>query len=264
MTADPTAARPDRATVRLRVHLVPVGYDVARVVSPAKFLRADAVILFTEKYDRRAGSPLRRSVRNLTSGHIECAVLECDIWDPSSVVDEVGNLITGAPQHEYFFNVSTGARTAGVGGTIASMFWPIRPYYQPVAYVDSSVVSEVDAPVTGSPFFIPTFEAPVLGAAAVETLRHLASQPAPLSKRQLMAHMRAAGTIFARTTSPVSPQAFHAQTDVILRHLVAWGFVQTEGQGKRKRIHVTEMGRGGARMFRHVIEPRPVPAVLRP
>jgi hypothetical protein len=194
---------------------------------------------------------------------MQAEVLECDIWDPSTVVDEVGNLLVAARDHEYFFNVSTGARTAGVGGTIASMFWPIRPYYQPVAYVDSSVVSEVDAPVTGRPFFIPTFEAPSLDVGAVDTLRFLVDQPNPVSKWQLMAHMRDAQTIFPRGKSSVSPQAFHAQTNVILRHLIAWGFVEKGGQGRRTRIQATEMGRGGARMFRHMIEPRPAPDILR-
>jgi hypothetical protein len=255
--------RDDRPRVRLRVHLVPLGYDVARAVTPAKTLRADAVILLTERRDERPRSPFQRALRSLKRNRILVEALECNLWDPPSVVDEVGNLVTAAPSNEYFFNVSTGARTAAVGGTIASMFWPIRPYYQPVAYVDSSVVSEVDAPVTGPPFFIPTFDAPSLHVGDVDTLRFLVSQSDPTSKRQLMAHMRGAETIHARTKASVSPQAFHAQTNVILRHLVAWGFVETSGHGKRLRIQATEMGRGGARMFRHMVEPRRVPGILR-
>jgi hypothetical protein len=142
------------------------------------------------------------------------------------------------------------------------MFWPIRPYYQPVAYVDSSVVSKVDAPVVGSPFFIPTFEAPSLDAGSVDTLRYLVAQSGPVSKRQLMVHMRQVETIYPRSKPEVSPQAFHAQTNVILRRLKTWGFVETDGHGKQLRILATEMGRGGARMFRHVVEPRSAPLIL--
>ena len=249
--------------VRLRVHFVPLGYDVARAVSPAKELRADVVLLLVPARNARPGPPLRRALRVLDAAHIQREVLECDVWDPPSVVDEVGNILIAAPRHDYYFNVSTGPRTASVGGTIASMFWRVRPYYQPVAYVDSSVVSTVDAPVTGPPFFVPTFEAPLLDASAVETLRFLATQTVALSKRQLMAHMRDAETIYPRVKSRVSPQAFHAQANVILRHLLAWGFVEATGHAKRMRIRATEMGRGGARMFRHMIEPRTPPKILR-
>ena len=255
-------AEGDRPAVRLRVHLAPLGYDVDRVVSPARNLRADAVILITERRDNRPRSPFQRVRKLLARSHILVDAVECNIWDPPSVVDEAGNLLRGAPVHEYFFNVSTGARTAGVGGTIASMFWRIRPYYQPVAYVDSSVVSPVDAPVVGTPFFIPTFEAPSLDVGDVDTLRFLVRQPRPISKRQLMAYMREAAIIRPRTKASVSPQAFHAQANVVLRHLLAWGFVATTGHGKGLRVRSTEMGQGGARMFRHMTEPRPVPRCL--
>lgn len=249
--------------IRLRVHLVPLGFDVARAVTPAVELRADVVVFLVERADDRPRSPMARALRALRSHRIAATVQECDIWDPAAVVDEVGNLLVAVPDHDYSFNVSTGARTASVGGTIASMFWPIRPYYQPVAYVDSSIVSPVDAPVTGSPFFIPTFELPSPDTAAVDTLRYLVEQPTPISKQLLMRHMRAARTIHARVPTPITPQAFHAQANVILRHLVDWGFAATDGHGKRMRIRATEIGRGGARMFRHVVAPRPVPALLR-
>jgi hypothetical protein len=45
------------------------------------------------------------------------------------VVNEMGSIVSSSPQHEYFFNVSTGTRAASIGGVIAGMFWHVRPYY---------------------------------------------------------------------------------------------------------------------------------------
>lgn len=249
-------------SVRLRVHFAPMGFEVQRVVCPARTLRADAMILLTQSRTDKAGPALERVVQRLRADHIRHQVLQCNIWDPPSVVDAVGGIVAATPHHDFFFNVSTGAKTACIGGTIASMFWPVRPYYQPVAYGDGPAAADGDPPVEGMPVFIPTFETPSLERGPVETLKFLIEQPGPVSKRELMVHMRETDTIHPRTKPKVSPQALHAQADVVLRRLVDWGFVEIAGRGRRMRIGPTEMGRGGARMFRHVTQPRPAPAIL--
>lgn len=91
----------------------------------------------------------------------------------------------------------------------------------------------------------------------------LVNRSRPASKRELMSHMKEAETILPKAKGRVSPQALHAQADAILHRLSSWGFVQILGRRKRMQITATETGRGGARMFRHVLEPRPVPTVLR-
>jgi hypothetical protein len=96
----------------------------------------------------------------------------------------------------------------------------------------------------------------------VETLTFLIEQTRPVSKRDLMIHMRGAETIHPRIKPLVSPQALHAQADIVLRRLSSWGFVEISGRGRGMRIRATEMGRGGARMFRHVLRPREAPVLL--
>ena len=251
------------ARVRLRVHFAPIGFEVQRVTTPAKSLRADVVLLLTTDRTEKAGSALERVIRRLDAARIRHHVVRCDIWDSPSVVDEVGGIVTAAPQHDYFFNVSTGAKTACIAGTIASMFWQVRPYYQPVAYVNGPVTDGGNPPVEGLPVFIPTFEAPSLEPGPIETLRFLVERSRPVSKRELMIHMRTAETIYPRTKSHVTPQALHAQADVILHRLADWGFIEITGSGRRMLIRPTETGRGGERMFRHVTRPRPALELLK-
>lgn len=262
LTLPKRTAQAEARRVRLRVHFAPMGFEVERVVTPATELRADVVILLTLSRTDNARSSLERTIRRLDAARIRNHVVDCDIWDPPSVVNEVGGIVTAAPQHEYFFNVSTGAKTACIGGTIAAMFWPVYPYYQAVDYNAKPVGGKDDYPAKGPVSFVPTFETPMLDGATVGTLTFVVNAKQAISKRELMAYMRESNAIRPRSTARITPQALHAQADVILRRLDSWGFLEIKGRGRRMLIGATEMGRGGSRMFHHLLSPHACPSVL--
>jgi len=248
--------------VRLRVHFVPVGYEVDRVVSPLRSLRADAAILFTFSRTDRVSGCLREIQNRLDSVSLQHRVIECNVWDVATIATEVGSMVASAPRHDYFFNVSTGPKTACVAGTIAGMFWPIRLYYVPVDYDSKPRFNEHDFVVRDSPVFIPTFETPPVDKTTISTLTHIMER-GPRSKRELIEYLRSSGAIGPRLRASVTPQALHAQADVILRRLDAWGFIEIEGRGRALRVKVTNMGVAAAKMFNHILHPRPPPDILR-
>ena len=171
-----------------------MGFEVQRVVVPAKVLRADVVVLFTLNRADNARRALELAIADLSTERIQHHVVECNIWDPPTVVNEVGSIVTASPHHEYFFNVSTGAKTACIGGTIAGMFWRVQPYYQAVDYGSKPIAGKEDYPVKGPPVFVPTFETPMLDRGTVGTLEFIVNQKAPTSKRELMNHLKESST----------------------------------------------------------------------
>lgn len=247
--------------VRLRVHFVPVGFEVDRAVEPLKALRADAAILITFSRTDRVSASLKAIVERLEKSRIPSHVVECNVWDVAVVATEVGSIVAGARHHEYFFNVSTGPKTACIAGTIAGMFWPIKLYYAPVDYSAKTRLNKQDYPFRPPVSFIPTFETPPLDRTVVTTLEHIV-EAGPISKGALISRLKSLGAIGPRQRPSVTPQALHAQTDAILRRLDSWGFVEIEGRGKAMRVRATEMGRAGAKMFHHVLYPRPPPELL--
>ena len=250
------------ASARLRVHFAPVGLEIARVVEPMKTLRADAAVLLTLSKTDRARFSLEKITELLAEEEVEAHTIECNIWDASAVVNEVGAVISASPQHDFFFNVSTGAKTACMGGLISGMFWQIKPYYIAVNYGAKPVHNEQDYPVSGEPQFVPTFEIPVLDDTAVKSLAYITSGPNPLQKRDLLEYLRQTKVIGPRQKSQVSIQALHGQVDSILHRLQEWGFIELRGRGKELRIVATEKGRAGNRMFHHVLNPRPPLPIL--
>ncbi|MDG6912446.1 MAG: hypothetical protein JRN35_05125 [Nitrososphaerota archaeon] len=226
-------------------------------------MKADVVILLTKSTTDSAREALEKDLQHLADAKIGHHLIECNIWDPAVVTSEVGTMVTAAPQHEYFFNTSTGPRTACIAGTVAAMLWPVRPYYVPVDADAKEVEGRDDFPVSGEAIFIPTFETPSLERSTVEALEYIATRGNPLSKKELMSHLRDVGVLKPRRgIEAVTPQAYHAQTDSILQRLVAWGFVELSGRGKTLQIRATSMGSAGSKMFHHVLNPRPPPEVL--
>lgn len=253
----------DSGFVRLRVHLAPVGSEVLRVVEPMKALHADVALLMTLSRTDRSRFITEKIKSDLEKNHIHAQVIECNILDTSEVVNEVGSIVSSSPGHEYFFNVSTGARTASIGGVIAGMFWRVRPYYVAVNDQAKPVHGEGDFPTSGLPQFIPTFEIPPLDKTAIAALEYMAGKNEPISKRMLMDYLKDKGIVGPRQKEEVSEQALYGQLDSILRKLDTWGFVDLIGRGKLMRIKVTDRGVEGRKMFFHMSNPRkPLPLLV--
>jgi hypothetical protein len=201
-------------------------------------------------------------INDLEKNHIQTQIIECNVLNTSEVVNEVGSIVTASPQHDYLFNVSTGARTASIAGVIAGMFWHVRPYYVAVDDQAKSLTLEGDFPTIGSPQFIPTFEIPLLERKAIEALEYIAGKNEPIPKRSLIGYLKETGIVGPRQKEEVSEQALYGQLDSILQKLDAWGFVDLIGRGKLMRIRITDRGIEGRKMFFHMSNPRKPLSVL--
>ena len=252
------------SSLRLRVHLAPIGPEVLRVVEPMRALFADVALLMTVSSTDRSRFVTDKIVRSLERNGTRSQVVECDVRDTSQVVNEVGAIVSSSPQHEYFFNSSTGTRAASIGGVIAGMFWKVKPYYVEINEQAKTVNGEGDYPTRGSPQFIPTFEIPPLDKTAIIALELLAGKDEPVPKSLVIGDLKAKGVIGPRQKEEVSEQALYGQLDSILHKLETWGFIDLVGRGKQTRIRVTEKGIEGRKMFFHILNPRKPLSILEP
>lgn len=250
--------------VELRVHFAAVGFEVLRLTDPLKTLRAEAVVLLTKGRDDKAAKYLAAVEKKLDAEGLPYVVVECNIWSLADVVDVVAGIVEASPDHQYFFNVSTGSTPAHLAGAIAGMLWKVKPYYVPVDY-DTEVGRLKDHPVSGPPEFVPTFRVPRLERSHLVALEFLTKQAKPIPKALLLEHLKEAGVVKPRLRKKekVTSQAFQAQVDSILNQLSKWAFVKRDGSGKQLRISVTEKGRAGNHMFRHALEHREPIRLLR-
>lgn len=253
---------PAPSGTRFRIHFATIGFEVQRIVAPAVALHADRAVLLTHSATDRARDSLEEVRTRLTKNKIRSLTVLCDIWDTSAVVGEIGGIVAAAPGQDYFFNVSTGPKTACIAGALAATFWNVRPYYQPVDYSRKALPGEGDHPVAGLPRFLTTFAAEPLDVPAMAALSFLVAEAGPVSKAGLLNHMTSSGIVKAKPTSKAVPQALHGQLDTILSRLEAWGFAKRLGRGRGTRIEVTPQGKGGYKMFHYLLYPKKLPPGL--
>lgn len=253
--------------VGFRVHIAAVGFEVVRLTTPLEMLHAERVILLTKRIDDKAAKYLAKIREILRAQRIRYEVVECNLWDTNEVVGRIGAIVRKFDHHQFYFNASTGPKTACIAGTVAGMLWKVRPYYAEVDYAAPDVHLEGDKPVVGPIQFVPTFDVEELDDASIRALAFLTEKKA-VEKHELLDHLKEKGIVKPKSPrkgrKTVTPQAFQAQTDVILRKLERWGYIKTERAGNRLRVVVTERGAHGSKMFQHTIAPIKPPSLLSP
>jgi len=247
-----------------RIHFLPIGYEVERAVVPLKILRAEAVVLLTTGLTGKAGLFHRRVVEQIKSLGLPQYTIECNIWDPAVVVDTVGAIVTALPQHDYYFNVSTGSKMCAIGGQTAAMFYPIKLYYQAVDYDRFTNPDNNDHPAIGNPRLVSTFKVEPLDVGALTLLSFLATHSDGAAKHEIIDELQRKGIIGPKNGNcRISASALHAQVDVLRRHLEAWGFIEgNPGRGASLKLKLNSKGMAGHTMFLHRLKPRPPPEIL--
>jgi len=119
----------------LRVHIAPIGFEIDRVVIPAKRLKADRVWLIVHNgVEADKGRAFRDKVSKLLEeAGIECQVEGADRTDLFDTLRALNNIIRKEIKNAIFVNVSVGSKIQSIACTMICMMFKdkasIKPYY---------------------------------------------------------------------------------------------------------------------------------------
>jgi len=119
----------------LRVHIAPVGYEIDRVVLPAKKLRADKVILLVHENpsEDRATKFYEKISSELEKANIEVSTEYHDRLDLFQIIKTVKNLIRQESGNIVSVNLASGSKVQAIGCMMASMMFNddknVNPFY---------------------------------------------------------------------------------------------------------------------------------------
>ncbi len=245
-----------------RIHVVPVGFEVERVVEPLERERADRVYLLT-RAERDAAAPFVAEVaRRLARARwpIDVQVVPTDLWDVFHALASFRAIFererrTDRSAREVLplrVNVSTGTKITAIAGTLACMLWNGTPYYAQVSRAwysgrTPSVGKITDVVERVEPVAVYELRSPT--ADLVEVLEALERRGGTLRKRELLREL-GLDRPGPEGSRPPSPQAQHGRLRRRLEPLERrWGFVRTESPGPRARVQLTEQGRLAVALF---------------
>ena len=233
----------------LRVHIAGQGFEVRRIADPAIDMRADRVYLLTDPPKAKLKPYHERVLKRLKSAGVEAVVRHCEVWDPNAVVGEMGRIAEAERGNHLYVNLGTGPKTCAIGGSLAAMLWGLDAYYPRVDYAAGDVELPNDKPVKASTF-VPAFHLDPPGGDVLAVLE-LLSEKGPgkaARKKEVVERLRTKGFLKA----DASAQSEQNVADRVLKRALEWGFLDSEGEGRRRRIRINERGLAGRRMFGHL------------
>lgn len=119
---------------KLRIHLVPVGFEIDRIVEPLVKYKADKAYLITHSGNDEATPFLNVIERKLKKVSIDFSKIYCNRNDIYDFLKVFKNLINEEKGNLIYINVSSGGKVATIAGVMAAMMFresniSIEPYY---------------------------------------------------------------------------------------------------------------------------------------
>ncbi len=118
-----------------RIHIAPVGFEIDRVVLPAKMDKADKVFLMVHS-DRKADQAKEYTAeieRRLKKAKIETEQVAADLWNIEEITRVTRDLILANSDCEIAINLASGSTNHSIGMDRACMTfrnrWNLRPFY---------------------------------------------------------------------------------------------------------------------------------------
>ena len=110
---------------KLRVHIAPIGYEIDRVVLPAKQEKADRVwlLLHENKSDDKAGPFVTKITKQLEKLGIEVKQEDHDRRDLFKIIRAVKNIIKQEQGNEIYVNLASGSKIQAIGTMMACMMF---------------------------------------------------------------------------------------------------------------------------------------------
>ena len=239
----------------LRIHIAPVGYEIDRVVLPAKNLKADKVYLLIHenKSEDKAVSFYENVTKQLTKLNIEIELEYHNRLDLFAIIKSVKQLIEKEKNNTLFVNLASGSKIQSIGCMMACMMFNeyqnVKPFYveakeypgfsgKPI----SKGIKEIE--------YVPTYNI------QKPELKHIAAlkiikDHVRLSKKMMADLAIEQKLITVNAHEDNQNQATYASLDknIIQPLLDKWKYITVEKLGRNRYIELTEEGKKAAEVL---------------
>ena len=240
-------------SANLRVHVVPVGFEVLRVTEPLIRMRADKAYFVRYRADDPAMRFYARVKNELESRYQHIAIEETfvDIWNLYSCLEAYREIIRQEQGNHVYFNVSTGTKITAMAGLLSCMLWDATPYYAKVAYPQARA-QDIPTEQVDEPDILPIYEINKPKEELLLILGILKQNGGRMKKVNLIRKLEEEGIIKVRDESKtdLSRAAKHSQLRAMIEPLESsWRYIKVEASGRRSEVSLTEQGNTALNVF---------------
>jgi hypothetical protein len=231
----------------LRIHIAPVGYEIDRIVLPAKEMKADKVFLLVhENPSEDKATKFYNSIdKKLQKLNIETEKVYHNRLNLFQIIKSVKQLIESQSNDSVYVNLASGSKIQSVGCMMACQMFNdnsnVSPYYvEAKEYTGFSgeAISKGIKEIQG----VPTFEIQKPDSKLIQALKIIKDKEGKLSKKE-MAKLAVENNLISVNAENESQATFASLDQNIISPLEKkWGFIEIEKIGRTRWIKITNEG----------------------
>ncbi len=235
-----------------RVHIMPVGYELERVVKSAIGYKADKVILIGHKEDDEKDKERLANIRSaLEAEAIEVEQSTCDIFDLYDSLGLMASLIKSFEDEEVYVNVSTGSKVTAIAGMIASMAIDATAYYAKAEDYTGNFPKGIEAVQELPDYHIDAPEQQQI--VILHAIRELNTQGLKATKGKLIHMGQQIPLPFMTEIDVKSKGKYRVLDNEIITPLKERNYITTIQDGRHKIAKLTEEGENVLQAFEYLI-----------
>jgi hypothetical protein len=235
----------------LRIHIAPVGYEIDRIVLPAKKMRADKIFLLVHENpsEDKATKFYDTIDKKLQKLNIETEKVYHNRLDLFQIIKSVKELIQSQSNDSVYVNLASGSKIQSVGCMMACQMFNdnenVSPYYvEAKEYLGfsgetiSKGIKEIQS--------VPSYEIKKPEPKLVQALKIIKDNEGKLSKKE-MARICLNEKLITINAENESQATFASLDQNIISPLEKkWGFIEVEKIGRTRWIKISEEGKNAA------------------
>ena len=237
----------------LRVHIAPVGFEIDRIVLPAKQMKADKIwLLVHDNPNEDKATPFIEKIqKQLKKEKIKVVKEHHNRLDLFQIIKTVKKIIEDEKENNVYVNLASGSKIQAIACMMACMMYNrmknITPFY---AEAESYLGFEGKQLSIGvkNVMEVPTYEIQTPEPRHVDALKIIKENGGKITKKQMAELADSNGLISVNAEKENYTQARFASLDqnIIQPLLERWNFIEIEKIGRNRWIKITEEGKNAA------------------
>jgi hypothetical protein len=239
---------------KLRIQIAPVGYEIDRVVLPAKQEKADKVwlLIHENKSDDKAAPFISKITNQLEKLGIEVVPEYHNRRDLFQIIRAVKNIIQKENGNEIYVNLASGSKIQAIGTMMACMMFNDDSNIHPF-YVEAKNYPGFDSKKPLSTGIkdiqdVPPYSIKIPDLKLVDALRIIQDSGGKITKK-IMAELAEKQNLISVNPKDEEHRSMVRFTSLdknIIQPLEEWGFIKVEKVGRNRWIKITDEGSNAA------------------
>ena len=233
----------------LRVHIAPVGFEIDRIVIPAKKMKADKVWLLVHDNasEDKAGPFVEKIKKQLKKEKINVIIERHNRLDLFKIIKSIKEIVSIEKGNDIYVNLASGSKIQAIASMMACMMFndkkSIKPFYAEAERYPGFEGKQMSYGVKNL-MQIPTYDIHTPKPELIQALKIIKDQGGRIRKKEMAVFAEQNKLIIVNAREENHTQARFASLDknIIQPLEEQWKFVEVEKIGRNRWIRITEEG----------------------